>query len=655
MPTDVSRFQLHPHQQEALRQLTDAWDQGHPRATLTLPCGTGKTVVMAGLLESVTADTHRTLVFVPTVRLLVQTANVLRSASPKARLIAVCNDKGADADEFAWPDLEDTERDLAPDLAAAALAVDITTAPDRIAELLTSGGNNALVVATYASSPAVAAATAAADITWDLLICDEAHRTAGAADKAWALPLDNQALPAKRRLFATATIRAVEPNTDTDPDLGPIEVLSMTSVVDYGPTIAPLSLRDAITDRRLSDYRIATIAVSEQAALELLEKEADTNHLDPQAAAAQLALMRAADTNPDLRSVMVFHNRIDTSRAWANQFRALAKTTDKKVRVYHVDGGSDPRHITAALHALDNPGNHLVVVSNCKLLSEGVDVPALDAVMFAAPRSGAPDIVQIVGRALRPHPDGHHRTALIILPVLHRPNDTASTEDRVARTHYLTAWQVLTVLAEEDEMIFTSLADHRRALDNATPPPGPESRVRFDTTGLPANIDEGFILRTVRRTTSGWLRVHHALQQQALRGNSLNPRPTLTISDPSNPNGYPLGQRVAALRKAKAAGRVPTRIVNLFDSDPLLDGWSWDPRTARATRLSVDDKIDLVERYITLTRIPHVLPSASVDDGQGGKRVKIGAWLATLQPSSLTSEQRNRLGTLLPTQFARRH
>ncbi|MBM4719592.1 hypothetical protein GS449_14240 [Rhodococcus hoagii] len=271
--------------------------------------------------------------------------------------------------------------------------------------------------------------------------------------------------------------------------------------------------------------------------------------------------------------------------------------------------------------------------------------------MFAAPRTGAPDIVQIVGRALRPHPDGHHRTALIILPVLHRPNDTTSTEDRVARTRYLTAWQVLTVLAEEDEMIFNSLAQHRLAAEGDTPPPGPESRIRFDTVGLPANIDEGFILKTVRRTTSGWIRVHHKLREQALRGNTINPRPSLRVPDPHHPDGYPLGQRVASLRQAKAAGRVPSRIVALFDTDPLLSEWSWEAHTTGRSGMNTDTKLDLIEHYITLTRIPHVLPSAAVDDPTTGRRIKIGAWLATLKPSSLTPQQRGRLSQLLPTQF----
>lgn len=613
-----------------------------------MPCGTGKTAVMAGLLDT-DQGAHRTVVFVPTVRLLVQTANVLRQSRPEAQLIAVCGSSRADHEDFSAPTGQgDTEIDLGPDAVQEALDVEITTDPDQLTELL---GRTArvLVVATYASAATVAAATEAAGITWDLLICDEAHRTAGIAGKAWALPLDDTVLRAHRRLFATATIRVVE--LSDDPDVGPVDVLSMASVTDYGPTIAPLSLREAIAARHLSDYRIATVAVSEQAALELLEEEAGSSQIDPQAAAAQLALMRATDTNPDLRSVMVFHNRIDTSRMWAAQFRALAKTTGRNVRVFHVDGGTDSRYVAAALNALATPGDDLVVVSNCRLLAEGVDVPALDAVMFAAPRSGAPDIVQIVGRALRLHPDGHHRTALIILPVLHRPGDGASTEDRVARTGYLTAWQVLTVLAEEDEMIFTSLAEHRRGIDGDAPLPGPDSRIRFDSIGLPANIDTGFVLKTVHRTTSGWIRVHHKLREQAMRGNTVNPRSTAMVPDVNSPKGYPLGQRVAALRKAKKAGRVPTRIVTLFETDKLLTGWSWDAQPDRATGLSVDEKINLVEHYISLTRIPHVLPSAAVDDPDTGRRVRIGAWLATLKPRSLTPEQHTRLGLLLPTQF----
>lgn len=651
MTVTAAGITLDEFQQQALDQIGQAWKQGYPRATLSMPCGTGKTVVMAALLETLARELRHVVVFVPTVRLLVQTARVLVRSRPHMRLIAVCSDRAAAPDEFGHVEVSSVD-DVDAATAAQQLGVEITTDPETLRELLVLD-TETLIVSTYASAATVATATASSGKTWDLAICDEAHRTAGTSDKAWALPVDNDSLPAHRRLFATATVRVVTAPTDLDPDRGPIEMLSMTSVVDYGPAIAPLTLREAITAGRLSDYRIATIAVSETAALEILEGESDAHHLDPASAAAQLALLRAADTDPGLRSIMVFHNRIDTSRAWAAQFRALAKSAGRPVRVFHVDGASDPRYLSAALNALSNPGDGLVVVSNCRVLAEGVDVPALDAVMFAGPRTSTPDIIQIVGRALRRHPQGHHRTALIIIPVLHRPGDLTSTEDRVARTHYLAVWQVLTVLAEEDEVIFESLAELSRALDSGVPVREIASRIRFDTSGLPANLIDGFALRIVRRTTSGWIRVHHKLREQALRGNSVDPRPGLLVPDVNAPEGYPLGQRVARLRAAYAAGRVPKRIVSLFDDDPLLDGWSWESRPSRPSGLSVDEKLDLVDRYVALTRIPQVLPSATVDDPSSGRRVKIGAWLASLRPATLTPQQHTRLASLLPTQFGR--
>jgi predicted helicase len=268
---------------------------------------------------------------------------------------------------------------------ATDLGVVVTTDADELADGLTSAAGH-LVIATYASAAVVAAATRIAAVAWDLAICDEAHHTAGVRGKAWALPLDDAILPARRRLFATATVRVVNPPVDTEePNAGPVELLSMNSLSDYGLTYSALSLRAAIDAGYLSDYRVAVIAVSEASATALLAERNDIRvgeTLDIGSVAAQLALLSAADTDPYLRSVMVFHNRIESSRRWAAQLRALAKTTRRNVRVFHVDGGSNSRHITAALNALADPGDDLVVVSNCRLLAEGVDIPALDPISF---------------------------------------------------------------------------------------------------------------------------------------------------------------------------------------------------------------------------------------------------------------------------------
>lgn len=654
-PAPASLPRLRDYQQAALDRIGEAFAAGHRRVTLTMPCGTGKTVVMAALLTRL-SHPQRVVVFVPTVRLLTQTAVALRAAVPDARLHAVCSPLAAEFDVTATYTGVPDDDDIPVAAVAAELGVVVTTDADELADGLTSAGGH-LVIATYASAAVVVAATQVAAAAWDLVICDEAHHTAGVRGKAWALPLDDAILPARRRLFATATVRVVDPPVDTeDPNAGPVEVLSMNSLSDYGLTHSALSLRAAIDAGYLSDYRVAVIAVSETSAAALLAERNDISvgeSLDIGSAAAQLALLGAADTDRLLRSVMVFHNRIESSRRWAAQLRALAKTTHRDVRVFHVDGGSNPRHITAALNALADPGDDLVVVSNCRLLAEGVDIPALDAVMFAAPRTGAPDIVQIIGRAVRPHPGGSDRRALIILPVLHRPDDTTSTEDRVARTGYLAAWQVLTVLAEEDELFFRSMLQLRGEVEgDGIPDADARDRIRFDTSGLPANLRDLFILKTVRRTTSGWVRLYYHYRRWAARGYGVAPRRGLHVPDPASRDGrYPLGERVASLRRATDAGRVPARILELFDTDPALTGW----RTGRASarRRTVDEWLDLVHSHLTTTGAAHINPWHTTTDTVTGARVELGQWITKLKPHTLTGPQRHRLTTLLPTQFPR--
>ncbi|WP_083887888.1 DEAD/DEAH box helicase family protein [Nocardia asiatica] len=667
-PSSAAPLVLRDYQASVVSRIGEAFDAGHRRLTLAMPWGTGKTITVAALLRR-SPWPRRIVVFEPTLRLVVQTAAVLRAARPDARFHAVCSSAAA---EYCSPatgsHIHGTRTGVsggldAEDLSVAAAAADldvvVTTDPDLLAAALGTDEVPHLVIATYASAGVVTEATRITSTRWNLAVYDEAHHTAGERGKPWALPLDDQALPADRRLFTTATVRLVAPADAEDPDdagVGPVEVLSMDSLADYGVVHSPLSLRAAIDAGYLSDYRVATIAIREASALRLLADYHNTRnrHLDIADAAAQLALLRAAERDPHMRSVLVFHNRIATSRTWTAQLRALAKTTKINVRAFHVDGGSDSRHVTAALHALAAPGEDLVVVSNCKLFAEGVDIPALDAVLFAAPRTSAADIGQIIGRAVRPHPSGPGRRALIIVPVLHRPGDTASTEDRVARTGYLAAWQVLTVLAEEDEIFYRSLLQHRIAAEC-----GPvdiadddvRDRIRFDTSDLPAELHNLFVLRTVRRTTSGWIRVYYHYRRWAARGRGVHPRRSLRIPDPASPDGrYPLGARVASLRAAVATGRVPDRIVHLFDSDPLLTGWRDDPGKAR-TRRSVDQWLNLVETHLASTGAATIEPWHASTDPATGARVEVGQWVARLSTRTLTPAQRHRLTTLLPHQF----
>jgi hypothetical protein len=159
--------------------------------------------------------------------------------------------------------------------------------------------------------------------------------------------------------------------------------------------------------------------------------------------------------------------------------------------------------------------------------------------MFAAPRTAGPDIIQIVGRAIRPHPHRRHQKALIILPVLDHADDN-NIDTKAARTSYLAAWQVLTALAEEDELLHDSLARWRDHLENSAPPPQNDNNpLRLDITTLTAN-GAAFVLKTIARAASP-----HLITATQLRGFHANYGHTRVAPD-TVIDDFPLAQRLTA-------------------------------------------------------------------------------------------------------------
>ncbi|MFB9779624.1 DEAD/DEAH box helicase family protein [Rhodococcus baikonurensis] len=621
---------LHDYQREGLDELLSLYRGGHHRLTLNLPCGTGKTVLAAHLIPAM--DARLTVVFVPTVHLLSQTLHRLVVDNPHAAVLAVCSPTALDTDDL-------------PEVATArAIDQPVTTDAASIARTLLSTERQLIVAATYASSGAVAEATHTTNTVWDLLICDEAHRTAGTHEKAWALPLNDRQLPARKRLFMTATTRVITLDTDNLPegvDSADIHVASMDSVVDYGPHVTPLTFRDAITRDYLSDYEIAVVAVAHDDVITAL-RASHINKPSPSeisGAAAQLALLHTASTDPHLRSVLAFHNRIDQSRSWTAQLGHLAKTSDPGVHVqnFHVDGATASSWRTRAINALANPGESLTVVSNCKVFAEGVDVPALDAVMFAAPRSSGPDIVQIIGRAIRTHPDGS-RKALIILPVLDYDDDSIDLDTKVARTGHLAAWQVLTALAEQDEILHDSLLQWREHIQHAAPAPE-NSPLRIDTSMLAVGAHLPFTLRAISRASSPYVLTAAKLKDFHAKYGHTRPRSGQLF------DGYPLAQRCSSARAAYKAHRLHPRIVALFD---LVPGWEWTTKTATHQR-TPDEWIALVEHFVAKTGIRTVHRAAWVTAPDTGARANIGEWLHTKarRKNYLTPAEQGRLTSAL--------
>lgn len=592
---------LRDYQQHATEQIQSVYDAGGCRVVLQLPCGTGKTVVASQLVAQATG---RCVLFVPTVALLSQTIERLSPVAGGRPIVAVTGDVSIEGD--------------LPVSAVPLSRSRVTTDPEVLGEILTEAGESVVVIATYTSSWVVAQAT---DRPWDVMICDEAHRTTGFSEQAWAVPLNDDLIAARRRLFMTATTKTVTAEDSDDDDLPVLEVLSMDSVHTYGPVVAPLSWREAIRQGFLADYEVAIIGVSEASVLEAIQAAAENGAvIDPRQAAAHLALLRARDTHPHVRSVLAFHNRIAESRQWVAQFEALAAVDDRaaEVQALHVDATSSHHDRDVALEMLRTPGEKMSVVSNCQVFSEGIDVPALDAVVLAAPRRSPTDLVQIIGRALRPHPNRLGNKALIILPVIDA-DGTGEVDVTLSRSSYRAVWELLASLAEVDEQVTASTVARLGQLFQTGQADGSGQQsevVSVDTSMLAVGASLGFELRTLQPAVSNHPVTVRMLRLYAAEHGHANPSSGVRYGV----GAYPLGSRVAAARRAYGAGVLAKEIVAMYEAVP---GFQWRP-DPKQVRLTDEQYVELMEQFVASTGVHRILPFQTIQHPDFALAVPIG-------------------------------
>lgn len=469
---------LWPHQQQAVdaaaAQLT-----GNGRALLVMACGTGKTRTGAEASRRVAAS-GKVLVVVPTQELLAQTARVYAEhlGAAAGMIGAVC------AEQAATGDAAQVRGDL------AGLDAGVSTDPADVAAWLRSPGR-ASIFTTYASLPVIAAAHGRPGVAdWDLAVVDEAHRAAGLAGRAWSLINDDAAIPAARRLYMTATPRLM-------PDDGRDDVVSMDNEKVFGPEVFRVSFGWAIRQGLLADYRVAVVVVTSTEVAELTASEQlvapGGTAVPARMLAAQLALLKAARQH-GLHRIITYHQRVSAARRFAEtlpQAACLLPAAERPPAVHagSVDGSMRLTERRQILSHLEAPGDRTVVVSNSRVLSEGVDVPDLDAVMFADPRDSATDVVQATGRALR-RGSRAGKTATIIIPVL--VTEAESPEAALDGSQFGAVWRVVRALRAHDERMATWL-DHQRIAQARTEGDRqsalPEPPAWLSVTGAPVSAD----------------------------------------------------------------------------------------------------------------------------------------------------------------------
>lgn len=468
----------------------------HDRGQLIRACGTGKTLI--GLRVAEAMKSQRTLVLVPSLSLVSQLlSDWSKDALHAFRFLPVCSDETIGGEDHLIAHVSE-------------LGVPPTTQPAEIAAFLRETGRR-VVFSTYQSAPTVALAFQQHRLKpFDLLIADEAHRCAGAKEGPFATVLDARQIPARKRLFMTATPRIASEATKSRADSLGLELVSMDDHAVFGPVFHELKFSDAIRLKLLTDYRVEIVGVddpmyrqyAEEGTFVTVEGETIT---DARTLASHIAVAKAI-RKYDLRRIITFHGRVSRAREFADRFPQFLRWMPRRdqpsgqiwTELISGDMASNRRDaILGRLREVQPPARG--IVTNARCLSEGIDVRALDGVAFIDPKESQVDIIQAVGRAIRK--SEHKQHGVIILPVYIGSGEDDDTV--LADSSFKQVWRVLKALRSHDDQLASELDNLRANL-------GKRGKVRASlpakiTLDLPTRVTarfaDAFYLRTVRAIT----------------------------------------------------------------------------------------------------------------------------------------------------------
>jgi len=473
---------LYAHQKEALDKAHEYYKQ-NDRGKLIMACGTGKTFTSLRIAENETNSNGLILFLLPSIALLGQTlrewsADALEPINP----IAICSDPKVtkqqqlndETDSFSMIDLA---------YPASTDADYILQQFEHIKQHRPAGMT--VVFSTYQSIDVIAEAQKKllkeGFSEFDLIICDEAHRTTGVTlagddESSFVKVHNNDFIKAKKRLYMTATPRLYDDNTKSKAGEADAVLCSMDDPLLYGDEIYRIGFGDAVARGLLTDYKVLILTLNDQdipqGVLDMFTKdeyEVDTDDISKivgtvNALSKQFlgddGVTKQIDPEPMKRAV-AFCSNIKTSKSisavynsasesYIDQLPAEERKQMVSVDARHMDGTMSAPNRDELLGWLkeDTSENECRVITNVRVLSEGVDVPSLDAVLFLSARNSQVDVVQSVGRVMRRSPGKKY--GYIIIPVVVPPSVDANValDDN---KRYGVVWTVLNALRAHDD------------------------------------------------------------------------------------------------------------------------------------------------------------------------------------------------------------
>ena len=484
-------YDARPHQREAIDAIEAAFAE-HDRCKAIMACGTGKTLMALRLAEEYLGGRGAVLFCAPSISLVGQSMRewLAQSRVPLAPLV-VCSDAKASRAEDAIPMTLDS------------FEYPATTRPDRLFaawEASHANGGLTVVFSTYQSIDVVHAAQEMGLPDFDLIVCDEAHRTTGSAlpgvDETEAsafmkVHYDRNVRGAKR-LYMTATPRIYGETAKRKGAEEDFTIASMDDESIYGPVAYQIKFGEAVERGLLTDYKVVVLTVEEDALrgrMPLADDEGvDASSLDaddigkiigcwkglaehgenaPVDALGIGDMLVVDDMNAEpayeiqpLHRAVGFCSTINASKTICEAFSRIVERYieegggdfDLKCELDHVDGAmnSADRNRKLAWLGGEVPQDECRILTNARCLAEGIDVPTLDAVIFFNAKNSTVDVVQAVGRVMRKAPDKHF--GYIILPIF-VPSGMTPEQALDDSKVFANVWSILQALRSHDERI----------------------------------------------------------------------------------------------------------------------------------------------------------------------------------------------------------
>lgn len=469
----ASKKMVRPHQETAIKNVVNGYKSAD-RGKLIMACGTGKTFTSLKIAEAITGGKGNVLFLVPSISLLNQTLlEWTAECSYKYQVYAICSDSKASRLNN---DINQTITD-----AVIPATTNVDTLLEEYNNLLNATDYEGIrfFFSTYQSIDVISKFQKRTGMKFDITICDEAHRTTGVTlvgeDNSNFVKIhDNDYINSTKRLYMTATPRIYGDESKQKASENSAILCSMDDELIYGETFHTLGFSDAVSQGLLSDYKVIVLAVDEGYVSRTLQNlltdadseltlddsvkivgclnglskktlfESEDNYFENDPQKMKKAVAFCSDIRGSKRFVQLIGDIQDELKLYGHDEDLVT------IEAEHVDGTQNALYRKEKIDWLkeDLPDNNCRILSNARCLSEGIDVPALDAVMFLNPRNSIVDIIQSVGRVMRKA--DNKKFGYIILPI-GIPAGLEPEEALNDNKRYKIVWDVLQALRAHDD------------------------------------------------------------------------------------------------------------------------------------------------------------------------------------------------------------